>query len=175
MRKVCTIAVAVLSLSLGSMFAAGNSNFGSTPRPAGAPTGSNVPFIATSVTTQFTDPEGILPCFNCVTGPDIQTLLMGLPLAAVTTGAPVTIVITADDLYYTGNIAVSYTIMANPATAPVSTGTYFIECAFPSIWWIKFPISAPAPGLYMVEATITTANPTFTTKVTAPLLVGAAN
>jgi len=174
MRKVCTIAVAVLSLGLGSMLAAENASIMSTPRPAGAPTGANVPFITTSVTTEFTDPEGVVPCFNCVTGPDIQTLLLGLPLGAVTTGSSISIIITGDDLFYSGNAAFSYTITTSPSAPPVSTGTVF-GGVYPSIWWAKFPITAPAPGLYMVEGVITTADPNYTTKVTAPLLVGAAN
>jgi len=174
MRKVCTIAVAVLSLGLGSMLAAENGTIMSTPRPASAPAGASVPFIVTSVTTEFTDPEGIIPCFNCVTGPDIQSLLLGLPLGAVTSGASVSIIITGDDLFYSGNAAFTYNILTSPSAPPVSTGTVF-GGVFPSIWWAKFPITAPAPGLYMVEGIITTADPSQTTKITAPLLVGAAN
>jgi hypothetical protein len=179
MRSVCISTIAVAFLGLSPLLAANNASIIGVPRPASvpnvAPNTVSEGFIATSVLAGFTDPEGIVPCFNCVNGPDIQTLLIALPLGAVNSGGTVTIVVTGDDLFYGGTASFTYNIKANPTVAPVSTGTVSGTVA-PGIWYAKFPITAPAPGQYVLEGIISVGeNQTQQTKVSATLLIGAAS
>ena len=107
MRTICTITVAVVLLSLSPLLAASNASLVGVPRPnapAATPGTVSEGFLATAVLAGGTDPEGVVPCFNCVSGPDIQTLLIALPLAAVYSAQPITILLTGDDLFYGGNL-----------------------------------------------------------------------
>jgi hypothetical protein len=120
-----------------------------------------------------TDPEAIVPCFNCVSGPDIQTLLIALPLGAIAEGESVTVLLTGDDLFYGGDAAFTYAIKANPTVAPVMTGSV-AGSVFPGIWFAQFPITAPAPGHYVLEGDIATGeNLSHHTSVSANIIIGA--
>src|ERR1017187_1390394 len=72
MRSVCISTVAVVLLGVGPLLAANNATLIGLPRPISVP--NTVPdtvnegFLATSVLAGVTDPQGIVPCFNCVTG-----------------------------------------------------------------------------------------------------------
>lgn len=178
MRSVCKIISAVVLLSVGPLLAASNATIAGLPRPISVPKAVpdtvNEGFFATSVLAGVTDPEGVVPCFNCVSG-DIQTLLIALPLAAVFEGDSITIVVTGDDLFYGGTAAFSYAIRANPTGAPVMTGTVAGDVA-PGIWFAHFPISAPAPGQYILEGVISTGeNLTNQSVVSTKLIIGAAS
>jgi hypothetical protein len=159
MRKVCIFTVAVFLLGIGPLLAANNASLVGLAHPASvpnvAPDTVSEGFLATTVLLGITDPEGIVPCFNCVSGPDIQTLLIALPLAAVSEGQSVTVVITGDDLFYSGNADFTFNIKANPTVAPILTGTVSGD-TYAGIWYAKFPITAPAPGEYILEGVIST-------------------
>jgi hypothetical protein len=179
MRKGCIITVAVLLLGIVPLLAANNATIVGVPHTITVPgvTSQTVSegFLATSVLLGITDPEGIVPCFNCVSGPDIQTLLIALPLAAVTEGQSVSIVLTGDDLFYGGNADFTFNIKANPTVAPVLTGSVSGEVS-PGIWYAKFPISAPAPGEYLLEGTISTGeNLSQHTTVMTRIIIGKAS
>ena len=176
MRSVCIITVAVVLLGLGPLLAADNPTLIGVPRPAPAtvPDTVNVGFLATAVLAGQTDPQGIVPCFDCVTGPDLQTLLIALPLAAVTEGGKVTIMVIGDDLFYGGTAAFTFNIRANPTVAPILTETYSVTVS-PGIWLVYFPITAPAPGQYILQGEISTGESLHQhSQVSAPLLIGAA-
>jgi hypothetical protein len=178
MRSVCTIVVAVFLLGVGPLLAANNATIvglpHSTNAPAVAPDSVNVGFLTTSVLAGITDPQGIVPCFNCVSGPDIQTLLIALPLGAVFEGSSITIMVTGDDLFYGGNAAFTYSIKANPTVAPILTGTVSGTVS-PGIWFAQFPITAPATGYYILEGDIATGQGLKQhSMVSAHLLIGAA-
>ena len=178
MRSVCIITVAVVLLGLGPLLAADNPTLIGVPRPAPAtvPDTVNVGFLTTAVLAGQTDPQvpPIVPCFDCVTGPDLQTLLIALPLAAVTEGGKVTIMVIGDDLFYGGNASFTFNITANPSVAPVLTGTVSGTIS-PGIWFAEFPITAPAHGNYILEGIVSTGqNLHQHSRVTAPLLIGAA-
>jgi hypothetical protein len=176
MRSACINTVAVVLMSVGTLLAANNATIIGVPRPSPAtvPDTVNVGFLATGVLAGVTDPEGIIPCFNCVGGVDIQTLLLALPLAAVTEGGNVTIMVLGDDLFYGGNASFTFNIRANLSVAPVLTGTVSGTVS-PGIWFAQFPITAPVHGNYVLEGIISTgANLHQHTRVTAPLLIGAA-
>jgi hypothetical protein len=179
MRSVCISTVAVVLLGVGPLLAANNATLIGLPRPISVP--NTVPdtvnegFLATSVLAGVTDPQGIVPCFNCVTGPDIQTLLIALPLSAVFEGQAVTIMVTGDDLFYGGPAAFTFNIKANPTVAPVLTGTVSGTVS-PGIWFAEFPIAAPARGSYILEGVISTGqNLSKHTRVSAHLIIGAAS
>jgi len=183
MRNVCTITVAVVLLGLSPLLAANNAKLVGIPLPAApnvAPNTVNEGFIATAVLAGMTDPQGIIPCFNCVTGPDIQTLLIALPLGAVFEGQSITIMVNGHDLFYGGNAAFTFSIKANPTVAPTMTGT--VSCILPicsvspGIWFAQFPITAPAKGHYILEGDIATGeNLSQHTRVFSHLIIGAAN
>ncbi len=178
MRSVCTIVLAVFLLSLGPLLAADHATVIGVPHspniPAMTPETLNVGFIATGVLAGLTDPDLIVPCFNCVHGPDIQTLLIALPLGAVFEGSSITIIVTGDDLFYGGTASFTFNIKANPSVAPIMTGS--VSGTFePGIWMAQFPITAPAPGYYILEGVIATGEGLKqTTRVTSHLLIGAA-
>ena len=180
MRKVVTIAVAVLLLGLVPLLAANDAKIIGVPHstPPGTniePATVNVGFLATSVLIGQTDPEGVVPCFNCVFGPDIQTLLIALPLGAVRSGSSVTVMVLGDDLFYGGNASFTYSIKANPTVAPISTGSVSGTVS-PGIWFAEFPISAPAPGWYVLEGDIATGQGLKQhTTVSTHVLIGASN
>jgi hypothetical protein len=179
MRSVCTITVAVCLLALSPLLAADKASIIGVPHPASvpnvAPDTANEGFLATAVVAGFTDPEGLVPCFNCVGGLDIQTLLLALPLAAVTTGHAITIVVTGDDLFYGGMASFAFSIKANPTVAPVLAGSVSGTVA-PGIWAAQFPITAPAPGQYILEGVISTGeNLDKHTKVTSTIIIGNAS
>lgn len=178
MRNFCTITVAVVLLGLSPLLAANNARLVGIPLPAAsnvAPNTVNEGFIATAVLAGMTDPQGIIPCFNCVTGPDIQTLLIALPLGAVFEGQSITIMVNGHDLFYGGNAAFTFSIKANPTVAPVLTGTVS-GVVSPGIWFAQFPITAPAKGHYILEGDIATGeNLSQHTKVFSHLIIGAAN
>src|ERR1039457_7032923 len=94
MRTICISTVAVVLLGVGPLLAANNATLIGLPRPSSVP--NTVPdrvharFLATSVWAGATAPPGIVPWFNCVTGPDIHTLLLALPFSAVFQGQAVT-------------------------------------------------------------------------------------
>ena len=178
MRSVCISTVAVVLLGLGPLLAADNPTLIGIPRPAPAtvPDTVNVGFLTTAVLAGQTDPQvpPIVPCFDCVTGPDLQTLLIALPLGAVTEGGKVTIIVTGDDLFYGGNASFTFNIRANPSVAPVLTGTVSGTIS-PNIYFAEFPITAPAHGDYILEGIVSTGqNLHQHSRVTAPLLIGAA-
>lgn len=177
MRTISTI-VAVVLLGLSPLLAANNAKVVGIPHPGNVPAVSpdsvNVGFMATAVLMGQTDPEGIVPCFNCVSGPDIQTLLIALPLAAVHSGEAITIMVNGDDLFYGGNAAFTYAIKANPTVAPVSTESVSGTVS-PGIWYAEFPISAPAPGAYILEGDIATGeNLSHHTTVSTHIIIGPA-
>lgn len=179
MRSVFISTVTVAVLGLGQLLAANSKPTITGPAsPASAPKIApgtvSEGFIATSVLAGITDPEGVVPCFNCVSGPDIQTLLLALPLGAVFSGQSITIVLTGDDLFYGGNASFDFAIKANPTVAPVLTGSVSGTVS-PGIWYAQFPIAAPAPGEYILQGTISTGeNLSQHTSVSAHLIVGAA-
>ena len=176
MRTICTITVAVLLLGLSPLLAASNASLVGVPRtaPAAIPDTVSLGFLATAVLAGGTDPQGVVPCFNCVSGPDIQTLLIALPLAAVYSNQPITIMVTGDDLFYGGNAAFTYSIKANPTVAPVMTGTVSGTVS-PGIWFAEFPINAPAPGMYILQGDIATGqNLQQHTTVSTHIVIGAA-
>lgn len=177
MRSVCIITVAVVLLGLGPLLAANNASLISVPHPPNVPSAVpgtvNEGFLATSVLATITDPQGILPCFDCVSGPDVQTLLIALPLAAVIEGHAVTIIVTGDDLFYGGTAAFTFNIRANPTVAPILTETVSGTVS-PGIWLAQFPITVPAPGQYILQGEISTGeNLHQHTQVSASLLIGA--
>ncbi|HUE20566.1 MAG TPA: hypothetical protein VMQ86_02730 [Bryobacteraceae bacterium] len=175
MRNVCTSTVAVFLLGLCPLLAANKASLISLPHPASAPDSVSDGFLTTAVMTADTDPEGILPCFNCVSGPDIQTLLIALPLGAVTSGHAITIMVTGDNLNYNANASFTFNIKPNAMAAPILTESVSGD-VYPGIWIAQFPVTAPAPGTYIVEGVISTgANLSQQTKVVGPLVVGAAN
>jgi len=177
MRSICTIVVAVFLLGVGPLLAADSASVIGVPHsigsPAIAPDLVNVGFIATGVLAGQTDPEGIVPCFNCVGGPDIQTLLIALPLGAIFEGSSTTIIVTGDDLFYGGLASFSFSIKANPTVAPILTGSVSGDVT-PGIWLAQFPITAPASGYYLLEGDIATGeNLSHHTTVSTHLLIGA--
>jgi hypothetical protein len=177
MRTICTITIAVVLLSLSPLLAASNASLVGVPRPnapAATPGTVSEGFLATAVLAGGTDPEGVVPCFNCVSGPDIQTLLIALPLGAVYSAQPITVVITGDDLFYGGNASFTYSIKANATVAPVLTGSVSGTVS-PGIWFAQFPIDAPAPGMYLLVGDIATGqNLQQHTTVSTHIIVGAA-
>jgi len=179
MRNVCTSTVAFVLLGVGPLLAANEAKIIGIPRsipaPTAVPDSVNVGFLATSVLMGQTDPQGIVPCFNCVTGPDIQTLLIPIPLAAVNEGHTVTIILTGDDLFYGGTAAFTFSIKANPTVAPIMTQTVSGPVS-PGIWFAQFPITAPAPGMYILEGDIATGEHLSQhTTVSTHIIIGAAN
>jgi hypothetical protein len=177
MRNVCTIALAALVLGVGTLSAANSAKITGIPHtittPGVTPATVNVGFLASAVLVGTTDPEGVVPCFNCVSGPDIQTLLVAVPLSAVFEGSSITIMVIGDDLFYGGNASFTYSIKANPTVAPVSTGTV-AGTVSPGVWFAQFPIAAPAAGYYVLEGDIATGEGLKNhTKVTSHLLIGA--
>lgn len=157
MRSVCLITAAVLLMGFGPLSAANKASIVGLPHsitnPDATPGTMSVGFLATGVLMTRTDPEGIVPCFNCVSGVDIETLLLGVPINAIQSGASVTIIVLGDDLFYGGNATFSYSIKPNPTAAPVSSGSVGGDVS-PGSWFAQFPISAPAPGEYVLEGTI---------------------
>jgi len=100
-------------------------------------------------------------------------LLIALPLAAVYSAQPITILLTGDDLFYGGNASFSYSIKANPTVAPVLTGSVSGTVS-PGIWFAQFPIDAPASGSYILEGDIATGqNLQQHTTVSTHIIVGA--
>ena len=176
MRSVCINTVVVILMSVGTLSAADNPTIIGVPRPSPAAVSDtvNVGFLATAVLAGQTDPAGVVPCFDCVSGPDLQTLLIALPLAAVTEGGKVTIMVCGDNLFYGGEASFTFNIKANPTVAPIMTGTVS-GLVTPGVYFAQFPITAPAHGNYILEGIISTgANLHQHTQVTAPLLIGAA-
>jgi hypothetical protein len=176
MRSVCMSTVTVVLLGLSPLLAAGKATIVGLPRPVSmagaAPDTSNQGFMATGVLMAITDPEGVVPCFNCVSGPDIQTLLISLPISAVSSGSSVTIMVLGDDLFYGGDANFTFSIKANPTVAPVLTGTVGGTVS-PGIWFAQFPITAPAPGSYVLEGVISTGeNMSKHTTVSANIIIG---
>lgn len=175
MRRACLITIAIALLGIAPLLAA-NATIVGVPHSGSVP--SAVPgtvsegFLATAVIAGITDPEEIVPCFNCVSGPDIQTVLIALPLGAVYSGQNITVVVFGDNLFYGGNAAFTYSIKANPTVAPVSTGTVGGN-VYPGIWLAQFPITAPAPGAYILEGEISTGqNFSQHTKVSSHIIIG---
>jgi hypothetical protein len=178
MRSVCTIIVAVVLLAVSPVFAAEKATVVGVGFPAGTPAITpetiNVGFLATGVLAGQTDPEHVVPCFNCVSGPDIQTLLIALPLGAVFSGSSTTIIVTGDDLFYGGLASFSFSIKANPTVAPIMTESVEADVT-PGIWLAQFPITAPAPGYYILEGQIATGEGLKqVTSVSSHILIGAA-
>lgn len=176
MRKVCMSTAAVLLLGMGPLLAANNASLIGIPhaavQPNATPDTVSVGFVATGVLVGITDPEGIVPCFNCVSGPDIQTLLMAVPLGAVFSGKNVTIMVLGDDLFYGGNAIFTYSIKTSPTSAPVMSGSVGGQVS-PGSWFAEFPITAPAAGMYILEGEISVGQGFGQhTKITAPLIVG---
>jgi len=73
------------------------------------------------------------------------------PLAAAQSGTLLTIIVTGDDLSYNGQARFEYsldsggkTVMTDSVTGPV----------YPAIWLAVFPITAPAPGQYVLQGAI---------------------
>jgi len=176
MRSVCISTVTAILLGVGSLLAADTATIVGVPRPepATVPDTVNAGFFTSAVLAGQTDPQGIVPCFNCVSGPDLQTLLIAIPLAAVIEGGKVTIMVIGDDLFYGGNAAFTFNIKANPTVAPVLTQTVSGTIS-PGIWFAQFPITAPAHGYYILEGIVSTGqNLRQHSKVVAPLLIGRA-
>jgi hypothetical protein len=132
-------------------------------------------FLTSGVLMAKTDPEGVVPCFNCVSGPDIETLLLGVPINAIPSGSSVTIVVLGDDLFYGGNATFSYSIKANPTVAPVSSGSVVGDVS-PGSWFAEFPITAPAHGMYVLTGTISVGETQGqSSSVSSTIIIGAAN
>jgi hypothetical protein len=156
--RMLRVAVAVVIAGVGTLSAA--EGVRSVPRPFTLPTpnlsAEGFQFATTSVTIGLTDPSFILPCFNCVPGTPLDSLGLSLPLAAVAEGAPLTVVVTGDDVSYDGTCIFSYAIKQTVNTPPVSSGAVTTTC-YPSIWLAYFNITAPpnVKGGYVVEGSIT--------------------
>jgi hypothetical protein len=176
MRSFFISTAAIVLLCLSPLLAADKATLVGLPHPISVPDALpdtvNEGFIATSVLLGVTDPERLVPCFNCVNGPDIQTLLVALPLGAVFSGSAVTIVITGDDLFYGGDATFTFNIKANPTVAPVLTGIVGGTVS-PGIYFAQFPITAPAPGAYILEGVISTGeNLSKQTTVSTHIIIG---
>src|SRR5579862_3249522 len=102
MRKLSIIAVAVSILCVAPMLsAAERTSLHAYPRPF-VPTASTTPgIIVNTVTIGVADP-GVLPCWNCVAGASTVALGLAGPLSLVPTNTALEIVLTADDVAYTG-------------------------------------------------------------------------
>ena len=143
------------------MLAADNARIVSVPNPGSTPNAPNAGtdskdtgFITSGVLVGKQDPANIIPCFGCVSGVDIETLLIAVPLSAIQAGAPLTITVIGDNIFYAGNAAFTYAFL-DPTGAVVMSGTV-AGPVYPSIWMANFNVNAPPAGVYTLEGDIAT-------------------
>lgn len=157
MRKLSIIALAAVLLGISPMFAEDRPSLHSTPRPFVPATATSPGIIVNSVIIGVRDGEGaglVLPCWNCVPAASVASLGLPAPLSLVPAGSALRIVLTADDVAYTGPVTFAYAIRATTTSAPIQTGNFAAE-VFPSVWWGYFDITVPTTtGRYLLQGSI---------------------
>ena len=155
MRKLYIIALAVVLLGIAPLFAASDdAAVSAVPRPFVATAATTPGIIANSITIGKQD-TGALPCFACVNGATIANLGLAVPLSSVPEGASLTVVVTADDVDYSGPCTFSYAIRVTTTSKPILTGSLPPADCYPAIWYAYFPITVPpASGSYILEGAV---------------------
>jgi hypothetical protein len=162
MRKLSIIAVAVSILCVAPMLsAAEHTSLHSSPRPFVPTTATSPGIIVNSITIGEPDGQGqglVLPCWNCVSGASVASLGLAGPLSLVPTGSALRVVLTADDVAFSGAVTFTYAIRTSTTAPPIQTGNFSAD-VYPSLWWGYFDITTPStPGRYLLQGTIIQGN-----------------
>ncbi|MFN7992625.1 MAG: hypothetical protein U0Q18_03445 [Bryobacteraceae bacterium] len=170
MRKVYLVVAAAAVLGVMPLLGADSGILRSIPNPDTVPFTESLGMFASTVTMGHQDPA--LPCFNCVQGAAQINLGLAVPLGVVRAGTSQVVVVTGDDVSYSGPCTFSYSIQATPTSAPIQTGSVSGSCS-PSIWLAYFPMTVPsATGRYVLQGQIQTR--ASKTTVYSPLVIAAA-
>ena len=103
-----------------------------------------------------------------VAGAGTANIGIAAPIAAIESGSALNILMTGDDMNYYGQARFEYsltsggtTVMADSVSGP----------AYPGIWLAVFPVTAPAPGRYLLQGAIRSGQTLATSSVVTGQLI----
>jgi hypothetical protein len=176
MRRVCIVVAALVLAGVAPLIAAENAYVVSTPRLVPASGGQAAGALATAIIASVPDPnfKGFggpgVPCFNCVPTSGTTNVGLPVPLAWLSAGSSIVIVLNVDIATYSGTGAFIFSLRQGSRTGKVVARGQVTTSVYPSQWMAYFPSTAPiTPGQYTLDGIFDAGGATST--VNTPIII----